>query len=191
MEKELKWLKAPKKTKGCSERLAKIAEEENHPRGKYLTKIDCWTCSCPAYLISRFLLCKHLIRKADELLNNWPHCKLVFFANMKRQHYPPYYSIEGIHFEADQEETQVQESKIGVLGHELRQPQQESNTGRRHSEVLESPASQANKETEVVEKVAHDKDIRGNDGEESCKDEGSGLDIEENPEAECVSSTAD
>ena len=191
VEKELKWLKAPKKTKGHNEQLAKIAKEENHPCEKYLTEIDHWTCSCPAYLISQFLLCKHLVRKADKLLNNQPHHEPVFFANMKRQHYPPYYSIEGIHFEADQEETQVRESEIRVLGRELRQPQQESNTGRRHSEVLESPASQANKETEVVEKVAHDKDIGGNDGEESCEDEGSGLDIEENPEAERVSSTAD
>ena len=100
VEKELKWLKAPKKTKGRNERLAEIAKEENRPRGKYLTEIDRWTCSCPAYLISRFLLCKHLVRKADKLLKYWPHCELVFFANMKHLHHPPYYSIECIHFEA-------------------------------------------------------------------------------------------
>ena len=62
--KELKWLKAPKTTKGRSEQLAEIADEENRPRGEYLTEIDRWTCSCSTYLlISRFLLCKHQVRE--------------------------------------------------------------------------------------------------------------------------------
>ncbi|KAF8238522.1 hypothetical protein L208DRAFT_1207351, partial [Tricholoma matsutake] len=51
-EKQLKWLKAPKNTKGCAERLAQLEVEEHRPSGKYLTEIDWWTCSCPAYLIS-------------------------------------------------------------------------------------------------------------------------------------------
>ncbi|KAG6904192.1 hypothetical protein DXG01_011819, partial [Tephrocybe rancida] len=41
-EKELHYLKAPKNTKGRSERLAQIAEEETRPRGKYLTDLQRW-----------------------------------------------------------------------------------------------------------------------------------------------------
>lgn len=79
--KQLEWLKKSKKTKGRAERLAQLDEEENRPRGKYLTEVDRWTCSCPAYLISRFLL------------------DLSFFFNLRRRRYPPYYKMEGIHYE--------------------------------------------------------------------------------------------
>ena len=65
------------------------------------------------------MLCKHLVREADDLLNYQLHRELAFFANMKWQHYPSYYSIKGIHFEADKEEISVPETEIWVLGHEL------------------------------------------------------------------------
>ncbi|KAG6912376.1 hypothetical protein DXG01_015053, partial [Tephrocybe rancida] len=42
IEKELHWLKAPKNTKGRTERLAEIAEEGTRPRGKYLTDLQRW-----------------------------------------------------------------------------------------------------------------------------------------------------
>jgi hypothetical protein len=91
---------------------------------------------------------------------------------MKWQHY---YSIEGIHFEADQEETPAPERKIWVLGRELRQPQQESNTGRTPSEDLESEASQVNKETDVVDKAVHDQCT----GEENVTEEEDGHELED------------
>jgi hypothetical protein len=28
----------------------------------WLTSVPDWTCSCPAYSLSRFMMCKHLIR---------------------------------------------------------------------------------------------------------------------------------
>ncbi|TDL17451.1 hypothetical protein BD410DRAFT_708203, partial [Rickenella mellea] len=71
-EKELRWRKASAKTKGRSERLAEIEEEADRVPGTYHTDIQKWTCSCPAYLISRFLLCKHLVRKANAALKDTP-----------------------------------------------------------------------------------------------------------------------
>jgi hypothetical protein len=105
VEKELHWRKLPAKTKGRTERLAQIEEEKDRPHGKYLTEIDRWTCSCPAYLISRFLMCKHLVREANEILDDAPLTRMEFFAKLSRQHYPPYYSIEGIHFKDDAEDS--------------------------------------------------------------------------------------
>ena len=92
-EKQLKWLKAPKNTKGCAEHLAQLEVEEHQPSGKYLMEIDC----CPAYLISWFLLCKHLVHKANQLLDNTPLDDLSFFFKLCQQCYPPYYMINGIH----------------------------------------------------------------------------------------------
>ena len=40
VEKQLDWLKKPKKTKGRTEQLAELDEEEHRPRGKYLMEID-------------------------------------------------------------------------------------------------------------------------------------------------------
>jgi hypothetical protein len=97
VEKELEWRRKPKKTKGRTERLAQIDEEKNRPNGTYITNIDRWTCSCPSYLISRFLLCKHLVRTANTFLDDKPLDSLDFFFNLRRNHYPPYYSVSGIH----------------------------------------------------------------------------------------------
>ena len=70
--KELKLRKTPANTKGRAERLAEIAEEEQRQSGTYHTNLQQWTCGCPAYLISRFLLCKHLVRLANTALDNKP-----------------------------------------------------------------------------------------------------------------------
>lgn len=48
-------------------------------------------------MISRFLLCKHLVRLANEKLSNAPIGNLRFFLGMQRHHIPPYYVIPGIH----------------------------------------------------------------------------------------------
>ena len=72
-----------------------------------------WTCSCPAYLISRFLLCKHLVREANNKLSNKPLTDLKFFLNLRRHHYPPFYLIPGIHEPLDdnRKETDKHEAK--------------------------------------------------------------------------------
>ncbi|KAF9023082.1 hypothetical protein BDZ89DRAFT_898233, partial [Hymenopellis radicata] len=65
MEQELACLKdTSRKGPARAERLADIEAERDRPRGKYHTSVERWTCSCPSYLISRFLLCKHLVREA-------------------------------------------------------------------------------------------------------------------------------
>jgi len=134
VEKQLDWLKKPKKTKGRTERLAELDEEEHRPRGKYLTEIDRWTCSCPAYLISRFLLCKHLVREANKILDNSPLDDLSFFFTLRRERYPPYYKIPGIHYEKDMEGSD-EEVEIQVVGDNLRG----ARTASRNSETVEQP----------------------------------------------------
>jgi hypothetical protein len=96
--KELEWLYKPKKTKGRAERLAEIRADADRPAGTYHTDILRWTCSCPAYLLSRFLTCKHVVRQVNQRLDNKPLTDLEFFAKLHRQHSPPFFRIEGIHF---------------------------------------------------------------------------------------------
>jgi hypothetical protein len=98
MAKELEWLYKPKKTKGRAERLVQIQADADRPAGTYHTDIMRWTCSCPAYLISRFLTCKHIVRQINQRLDNKPLTDLEFFAKLRRQHSPPFFRIEGIHF---------------------------------------------------------------------------------------------
>lgn len=97
VERELMWLRQPANIKGRAERLAEVEEEKARPHGTYATDMARWTCSCPAYLISRFLLCKHLVRLANEQLGHDPITNLRFFLDLRRQHYPPFYRIPGIH----------------------------------------------------------------------------------------------
>lgn len=86
VEKQLKWLRKPAKTKGRTERLAELDEEERRPQGTYKTDIERWTCSCPSYLISCFLLCKHLVRAANIALQDEPLTSLAFFHKLRRNH---------------------------------------------------------------------------------------------------------
>ncbi|KAJ6537913.1 hypothetical protein B0H19DRAFT_860802, partial [Mycena capillaripes] len=72
VEKELMMLKTAKNKKNRAERLDQIAAEVEREPGEYSTLIEDWVCSCPAFLISRFLLCKHLVREANKKLNNKP-----------------------------------------------------------------------------------------------------------------------
>ncbi|KAL3679518.1 hypothetical protein R1sor_022474 [Riccia sorocarpa] len=39
----------------------KLAEREPAARGYYVTDVSAWTCSCPAFVSSKYLLCKHLV----------------------------------------------------------------------------------------------------------------------------------
>jgi hypothetical protein len=119
VEKELEWLRKPKKTKGRAERLTQIEEEKNRPKGMYITDINRWTCSCPSYLISRFLLCKHLVRAANRILKDKPLDCLDFFSTLRRNHYPPYYSVPGIHTDATIQaipDDSTADTNIRVLG---------------------------------------------------------------------------
>ncbi|KAJ7852598.1 hypothetical protein B0H13DRAFT_2359391 [Mycena leptocephala] len=110
------WQSAPN-TKGRAERLAQLAEEESRESGTYATDIKTWVCPCPHFFKSRFLMCKHLIREANKLLNNRPLTDLRFFLDLRRNHFPPYYSIPGIHTEAESTSGEEFEPKeVLVLG---------------------------------------------------------------------------
>lgn len=64
----------------------------------WTTHVDQWRCSCPAYLFSRFLMCKHLVREVNSLLRATPPLKnRKFWSNLRRYHGPPYYRLQGIH----------------------------------------------------------------------------------------------
>jgi hypothetical protein len=97
IQKELEWLYKPKNTKGRAERLTLIQENATRKPGKHHTDTRKWVCSCPAYLISRFLLCKHLVRIANERMKYKSHTHIDWFATLRRNHLPPYYHIPGIH----------------------------------------------------------------------------------------------
>lgn len=121
MEKELACLKdTSRKAPARAERLAEIEAERDRPRGKYHTSIEKWTCSCPSYLISRFLLCKHLVREANRLTHNAACKNYRFFLGLRRNHYPPYYNIPGIHNtnedNGQDDEQEQDEVEILVLG---------------------------------------------------------------------------
>ena len=195
--KQLEWLKKSKKTKGRAERLAQLDEEENRPRGKYLTEVDRWTCSCPAYLISRFLLCKHLVKEANQILNDAPLTDLSFFFNLRRRRYPPYYKMEGIHYEKINEEETEDEVEILVLGHAIQRTQMTSGSAMARTPQLSpsSPASSQHSNTATDnEGVAKDAEQDNNEkrAREGDRDvqEGEDSDEEENysdPETERVS----
>ncbi|KAJ7241300.1 hypothetical protein C8J57DRAFT_976323, partial [Mycena rebaudengoi] len=70
--KELAVLKTAPNTKGRAERLAHIAEDAARDAGTYVTDIKNWVCQCRAFEVDRFLMCKHLIREANTLLNDKP-----------------------------------------------------------------------------------------------------------------------
>jgi len=84
IEQQLTVLKSAKKSKGCAEKLAELEADAERPSGTYHTDIDRWTCSCPSYLISQFLLCKHIAHTVnaripgfnprDDLVSSSLHC---------------------------------------------------------------------------------------------------------------------
>ncbi|KAJ3979402.1 hypothetical protein F5890DRAFT_1421394 [Lentinula detonsa] len=79
------------------ERLTNIEAEKVRPKGSYHTNIDNMTCSCPSFTLSRWLLCKHLVRQVNEKTGNAPLNNLPFFRALRRNHYPPFYIIPGVH----------------------------------------------------------------------------------------------
>lgn len=70
--------------------------DAEEPEG-WTTILDRWVCSYPSFLLSRFLLCKHLVRMVNARLNLSPRNSLPFFAKLRRFHAPPFYRIDTIH----------------------------------------------------------------------------------------------
>lgn len=98
IEKQLAVLKSGKKSKGRAEKLAELEVEAERPNGRYYTDVNRWTCSCPSYLISRFLLCKHIVRTVNTRLLDFDHKDdLAFFTSLRHNHLPPFYHIPRLH----------------------------------------------------------------------------------------------
>ncbi|KAJ3965250.1 hypothetical protein EV361DRAFT_855650 [Lentinula raphanica] len=98
MVKELACLKdRTLKEKAKAELLADIEADRQRPRGGYHTNVETMTCSCPSYLISRWLLCKHLVREVNAKTSNLPLNNLSFFRDLRRNHTAPFYKIPGLH----------------------------------------------------------------------------------------------
>jgi len=99
VQKELEVRRMSLKSKDRAARLAQLEAEAEREKGTYHTSLQDWTCSCPSYLVSRFLLCKHLVRAANIPLESSPLTDLRFFLRVRRHHLPPFYHIPGIHIE--------------------------------------------------------------------------------------------
>jgi len=56
-----------------------------------------------------------LVRAANEALQDEPLTSLVFFHKLRRNHYPPYYSIPGIHAPANVNEYANNDEPIKIL----------------------------------------------------------------------------
>lgn len=59
-----------------------------------------WTCSCPAYAQSRFMMCKHLVRLRNARLSampNFQRIELALYAGLRRFLTAPFWRIPGIH----------------------------------------------------------------------------------------------
>ncbi|KAF7978602.1 hypothetical protein HWV62_45332 [Athelia sp. TMB] len=122
VERQLEVLRTSKKMKGRSERLAELEAEATRPNGKYHTDVTRWTCSCPAYLISRFLLCKHLVRTANTHIPNFnPQTNLAFFAALRRNHFPPFYNIPALQPKPLPAEDPTEETPVPVTQRKILQ----------------------------------------------------------------------
>lgn len=64
-------------------RKLEIAQGQN---SEYDTSPTDWTCSCPAFLMSRFLVCKHLVKSVHRIDGS-----SSFFRSVKRRYQPPFY----------------------------------------------------------------------------------------------------
>jgi hypothetical protein len=115
LERELQVCKGDLKGKAKVEPLQQIMNKGTRESGTYHTSIAKWTCSCPSFLLSQFLLCKHTVRLVNKELHDKPLTDLHFFAKLQRNRQPPYYEIPGIHTECTPGNSEGEEDEIIVL----------------------------------------------------------------------------
>ena len=79
------WRKAFKK------QWKKLRDREIEPRNleKYHTNPVMWTCACDAFLLSRFLICKHILYCYEPISN-----PVKFFSGVRRQRSSPFWVDE-------------------------------------------------------------------------------------------------
>ncbi|CAK5267884.1 unnamed protein product [Mycena citricolor] len=132
------WVQNAKNANDREHRLARIAANAGRTAGNYITDLQKWVCSCPAFLYSRFMLCKHLVHYTNEALDNKPLKDLAMFANLRRNHLPPYYRIPGIHGDESAVDSDGPEDmpEIHILGRGISRSQSVSSMAR--SSVMDS-----------------------------------------------------
>jgi hypothetical protein len=114
--KELKVRHKEKRGPARDQRLAQIEEEYQRDPCTHHTDISRWVCSCPSFLISRFLLCKHLVREANRLTKNKLKDDLRFFLDLRRNIRPPFYSIPGIHdVDSDRQDSSGDKQRVATV----------------------------------------------------------------------------
>ena len=76
----------------------------------YRPNTEQWTCTCPAFVVSRFLICKHLVQHVQRV-------PPIFFLEVKRQRTTPFWRHKTLKPLVDQEddhdEAKVADADIG------------------------------------------------------------------------------
>lgn len=111
----------------------KLADTEI--RGVYNTKKILWTCSCPAFLASEFLLCKHLIHGKE----------LPQYREINRFHRPPFLRFEeneGMFFPNLMNEYKMARRRKSL--------DQSDNIG--HNPIVSSPAQEVEDQRDFIKK---------------------------------------
>jgi hypothetical protein len=129
-------------------------------------------------------MCKHLIREANKCLDNKPLTDLRFFLELRRNHFPPHYSIPGIHTSAqpdgDEDPQPRQVLVLGIRGvaaptraerPELARESASVNGGKNQSstggEETDPSENNSHKDTEAArmdDALAEDKDVAEEEG---------------------------
>ncbi|KAL3689889.1 hypothetical protein R1sor_016198 [Riccia sorocarpa] len=68
----------------------KLAEREPAARGYYATDVSAWTCSCPAFVSAKYLICKHLVLGYTTGVSAKVHVYLQTY----RRFDPPFYVFQ-------------------------------------------------------------------------------------------------
>lgn len=76
------------------EQLELIREDQEREAGQYHTDLERWLCSCPSFLRSRFLMCKHVVRLA---IAAGAQLTRRDFYELRRHREPPFFHIPHIH----------------------------------------------------------------------------------------------
>ncbi|KAL3675381.1 hypothetical protein R1sor_025329 [Riccia sorocarpa] len=67
-----------------------LAERDPSDRGYYVTDVSAWSCSCPAFVSAKYLVCKHLVLGyKEQVLTEVP-----VFLQTYRRFEPPFYVFQ-------------------------------------------------------------------------------------------------
>ncbi|KAL3700761.1 hypothetical protein R1sor_018783 [Riccia sorocarpa] len=67
-----------------------LAERDPSDRGYYVTDVSAWSCSCPAFVSAKYLLCKHLVLGYKEQVST----EVPVFLQTYSRFEPPFYVFQ-------------------------------------------------------------------------------------------------